>query len=65
MKKPLFDKNDRYTGAAMNIDKRVYDALFPIFEEFSRQGFGIREISHIASLAVHDVETKFILNQDK
>jgi hypothetical protein len=57
----LYDKNWRYTIDADRLDRAVNAAIQPIFQEFLKEGFSPREISHLIQQVVTDIECESIL----
>lgn len=65
MKKIMFNDNDRYGGAAGQIDEQTNVALRDIFKFWVGEGYGARDISHVMLLAIHDLELESILFYNK
>lgn len=51
----LFDKNDRYTPEANNIESEICSAVEPIIRKYASRCLSIREIQYIAESAVMQV----------
>lgn len=55
--KSLFDsESTRYNEFGNQLHTEVTTALSPIFKFWTEQGYGVREIAHLASWAVNDLE---------
>jgi len=61
MRKSLFDKDHRYTSDADSLEVAAFRALAPIFADYLKKGYSPREISHILSSAVRDLECESLL----
>ena len=59
----LFDKNGRYTPIALELDREAFDVLEPFFQKYEE--FSPRDVAHILSLAVSDLECGCILDLSK
>lgn len=59
----LFDKDDRYTQDASDLDHEIGLALQPIMIRYANKGHSIREIQYIASMAAMDVALMRILEK--
>jgi len=59
--KSLFDKDGYYTSNAAKVDKAATDALIPIFEKFTSEGFSRREIAHLVNLATMTLEMELLI----
>ena len=57
----LFDKDDRYTDEALDLNVSIQRAIAPIVKDALQAGFPIREIIHLIHLAVTDTELDVIL----
>lgn len=57
----LYDKDNRYTDAALEMNEKGYQALRPIFQHYFNQGYSPREIGHILQGMVHDLELEAVL----
>jgi len=53
---------DRYSSDGQFLDEKTFTVLKPIFKKWSEKGYSAREISHIMSWTVKDVELETILN---
>ena len=62
--KNLYNDNEDYTAAASEVDRKVYDALKPIFDDFIKRGFSRREVSYTMQNAVHDLELNSLVFRD-
>lgn len=60
----LYNGDWRYTDVASAIDRKVNEALRPIFKEYIELGCSPREISHVMSAAVIDLELISVLDWD-
>lgn len=60
----LFDANDKYREPALKLDRMAADAVRPLFKAYIALGYSVRQISHIISGAVRDVETECVLEND-
>ncbi len=65
-KKELFIQDginkDRYTNEARDIDTQLQNMLRPILEMYAREGYSIRDIAHIASTAIWDIECSWMIS---
>jgi hypothetical protein len=61
MNKSLYDENERYTEAALALDKEAGSLLRPLMERYQGEGYSIREIAGIVQKAVFDLECEAIL----
>ena len=52
----LFDKDDRYTEEATELDNKTNDAIKDIFADFISRGYSPREISYTMKNAITDCE---------
>lgn len=64
MNKHLFDQNDKYTQNATHLDYVVGRKLKVIVEDYLKQGYHIREITHVMLLTIFDLELNVILDND-
>lgn len=62
--KEFFDETNRYGEAAAMVDEQTYKALKPIFDFWIKEGYKVREISHLMSLSIFDIEMETILFSD-
>ena len=54
--KSLYDKDFRYTTAAVNLDQSVAGTLKVLFKEYRAKGYSPREIGHVLHSAVDEAE---------
>jgi len=59
--KSLYDEDARYTDDAASIDSATRDALTPILDEWTAKGYSPREIAHLMSAAVQDIELDAVM----
>jgi len=59
----LFDKNDRYTEKAGEIDREIALALEPIFTKY--ENLSLREIGYIAFAVVQELVCVHVLDKEK
>lgn len=64
-RKSLFGECERWTIVGSDLDREINAALRPIMEKWAKQGYSIREISHIAQGAVMYVEHVAIIQNRK
>ena len=64
--KKLFteDKNESYTEYGIELDKEIYQAIYPIFKKWVKCGFKIREIEYIISKSSIDISLNHLLGWD-
>ena len=60
----LFDDDDRYTEEAMFLDSDITVAIRDRVKEYVANGYSIRELMHIAMMAVLALECELILEKD-
>jgi len=60
----LFDKDDRYTGIALEFDRQITLAIEPIFREYVQQGGSPRTLAYIANGAIFDVHLNIMLSEE-
>lgn len=63
--KNLFNEDARYTDAATELDRKAYDAIKDLFDDFAERGFSPRDISYTIQNAVHDRELETLLGYGK
>jgi hypothetical protein len=63
-KQSLFDEEDYYTVAALQIDREAKKLLKPYIEKYSGL-YSIREISFIIQRTLYDLECELILKDHK
>jgi len=61
----LFDKNERFTNQALDIDREFCQALKPIFLKYTRQGASIRQLAYIASSSLAETHLDLLLDDPK
>ena len=59
--KKLYAEDDRYTEVAQALDKDVHAMLKPLFENFIKEGYSARDVSHVIKAAIGDIELETIL----
>ena len=55
MNRRMFDEDDRYGNAAMDLDLAIHRAVEPIMLAAAKEDWSMRDIELIASCAVRDV----------
>ncbi len=55
------DKYQRYSPAALKIDREIDAALKPIFDKWGDAGYSYREISHLVTLSSTALECENVL----
>ena len=60
----IFDKNDKYTRTALEIEGKFEDTLRPIFNQFVKKGFSSRDLAHILHLVIFALESDSIMWRD-
>lgn len=60
----LFDKDDRYTDIALELDRAIALAIGPIFREYVRQGGSPRTLAYIANGVIFDVHLSILLEPE-
>lgn len=58
----LFDKNERYAQAGLDLDKAIQDAIRPIIQQYIAQGASIRQSTTIAHAAIQELHASMILD---
>jgi hypothetical protein len=58
----LFNKDERYTPIALDLDLEAGNLLRPLFRKYIEMGFPIREIEYIIERAVLDTSNIEILD---
>jgi hypothetical protein len=61
--KSLFDENDRWTPEANRLTMEVRHLLEPLFKQWAKDGYSVREISHIIGVEVGMIECSTILDK--
>lgn len=64
MKHPLFDKDDKYTNQANNIETEMFIALQNIFTKY-RKNHSVRDLMTVGSAVVLELGLLAILDNDK
>ena len=59
--KNLFDERGKFLPEGRELLKELGKAVRPVMESYADAGYSMREVSHIAQLAVSDFESVFIL----
>lgn len=60
----LYTMDDQYTKEAEELEKEIYDTFLPIFKKWTKAGYSIRIISHIAMNACWGAELDAIIGED-
>ena len=60
-RKRLFDENERYTDTGSFIDQQISRKMREIAKKFEKEGYSIREIIHIMTMAALAVEWELLL----
>lgn len=63
--KSVYDENDRYGVDANRLDQATHQLLKPLFEEWVKNGFSVRQISHVMQGSVIDLELTHMLDQEQ
>ena len=61
--KRLFDNNERLTDEACKIEQELMASVRPWFKKYVGEGYSIRELAHVARLAIFDEELDALLRQ--
>ena len=61
--KTLFQEDGRYTSDAIHLIGQLRKVFKPIIKGYAKNGYSIREISHIAQAAIFDFENEYILTK--
>lgn len=59
--KTLFQEDERYTSDAIHLLGEIRKVIKPIIKGYAKNGYSIRELSHIAQATISDFEAEFIL----
>ena len=59
--KTLFQEDGRYTSDAIHLLGELRKSFKPIIKGYAKNGYSIRELSHIAQAAISDFEAEYIL----
>jgi len=57
----LYDKNNKYTSVAHELDQQTFNAVYDVFKDFIRQGYSPREISYTMQNAIRDIELNILI----
>lgn len=57
----MFDENERYSRAAIDLDNEIQNAVLPIILRYIKAGYRIREVAYVASSAIRDAELTELL----
>jgi hypothetical protein len=61
MSNDLFTETDHWTDDAQALEAEMSIALRPIFDKWVKEGYNIRQISHIATHTVMGLECECVL----
>lgn len=59
--KTLFQEDGRYTSDAIHLLGEISKVINPIIKGYAKNGYSIRELSHVAQAVITDFEAEFIL----
>lgn len=59
--KTLFQEDGRYTSEAIQLLQEIKKVIKPIIKGYAKNGYSIRELSHVAQAVITDFEAEFIL----
>jgi len=62
MKTRLFNENDRYSEAGLNLSNEAEEAIEPIMKKWADKGFSIRDIEYIIKQAALDTSLDYLLS---
>ena len=57
----LYRDDGRYTEDAQTLDDEVFEVLKPIMKKWDKNGYPVREISHVIQAAVSMLESEIVL----
>lgn len=63
--KNIYDENDRYTLEANRLDEEVRALILPLFERYVREGWSVRQISHLMQGTIYELELRAMLRNAK
>ena len=52
----LFDENERYTQAALDLDAETAKAVQVIFDRYVTAGYSVRDVSFLMQKAINELE---------
>ena len=63
MKKELFTgRDENWTPVALDLDTKIQGMLTPIFDEYMKMGYKIRDIEYLITHAVTDLSLMYLLH---